>query len=85
MLRWLSSSGMANLISVVTPDGETHKHGRKSNSDDIQLRRLADGGLEVLNVHETGDVSSWGGMSRPGTYSEEILGTYPPGSTYTTR
>lgn len=78
--------GMANLITVVTPDGETKKHGRESNSDDIQVRHLAGGGFEVLRVHQTGDVSSWGReVSRPGTYSETVLGTYAAGSTYTSR
>lgn len=77
---------MANLITVTTPDGEKHKHGREANYEDMQVRHLTNGGLEVISVRETSNVKSFGaGVTRPGYRTEDVVGSYPPGSTYTTR
>lgn len=71
-------------IKVKTPAGQDATHVRSHQNGDLKLRLRPDGGFDVLGVHETAEVRSHNdGLIRPARRDEEVLGTYPPGSTYT--
>lgn len=75
---------MISRIQIETPDGQQATHVRSAQNGDLELRRLADGGFEVLGVTQVRALRSHQGLNRPARREEEVLGTYPPGSTYTT-
>lgn len=78
---------MTNIIDVVTPTGEKHRHARSFQNGRVEVRDRPDGGFDVLGIRETTEVRSWGSSAptRPASRTEDVLGSYPPGSTYTTR
>jgi hypothetical protein len=40
----------------------------------IEVRESPDGSIRVIGVHETEEIRSWGGVSLPGSRTEQVLG-----------
>lgn len=72
---------MSRLIDVHTPDGERHRHVDSFQNGRVEARTLADGTIEVIGVHETKEIRSFGGgVTRAASRTEQVLGTYPADS-----
>lgn len=73
---------MSTVIDVHTPDGKRHRHVSSFQTGDVEARDLADGGVEIVAVHATREFRGQDGtVVRAATRSEEVVGTYPAGST----
>ncbi|WP_143278507.1 hypothetical protein [Blastococcus haudaquaticus] len=72
---------MSTVIDVHTPDGDRHRHVSSAQNGELETRHLADGAIEIIGLHLSPEVRGRdGGVLRPATRREEVLGRYSAGS-----
>jgi hypothetical protein len=72
---------MSAAFDIQTPGGEKHRHIESMQNGRLEIGTTRDGSVEVVGVHATKEVRGWGGgVARPASRREEVLGTYPAGS-----